>query len=70
MVSGIAKDIRCGLDYDSLNDLEKRVTYKLGGNGYGIITESISDENFTTFCMKPTVNLVPCEDCLNDMRSH
>jgi len=58
----------CKKSYDDLTDLESRVVY-LPFNGYQMIREEKSSDNFTTYFIKPIVKLVPCKECLREHQS-
>jgi len=58
----------CGKTYNDLTDLEARLAYT-PHNGYPMIREEKSSDNFTTYFIKPIVQLVPCKECLREYQS-
>jgi len=59
----------CKRTYDELTDIETSVVYTPNCGSYGMIMEGKSTDNFTTYFLKPIVNLVPCEKCLKEYHS-
>ena len=64
----IENGVLCNKPLKELSTLEKKVIYKPIYIDYGLIKESISNENITTYFISPAVKLVPCAECLKHMK--
>lgn len=64
----IENGVLCSKPVKEMSCLERKVIYTPIYIDYGLIKESVSNENITPYFISPAVRLVPCAECLKHMK--